>query len=118
MCSELCKDFYVVYQYKFIAGEVGSYCQLVVTFFFLFFFFVFFFFGLTLSNQRQCSASVLFFFYHQSGSTTGQPPLISTTSTTPAVRSFSVCGMQDLIMINVCFIDRFINGIGRLVNRR
>ena len=34
MCSELCKDFYVVYQLEMVAGEVESSCQLVVTFFF------------------------------------------------------------------------------------
>ena len=39
MCSELCKDFYVVYQLEMVAGEVESSCQLVVTFFFFFFFF-------------------------------------------------------------------------------
>ena len=36
MCSELCNDFYVVYQLEMVAGEVGSSCQLVVTFFFFF----------------------------------------------------------------------------------
>ena len=36
MCSELCKDFYVVYQLEMVAGEVESSCQLVVTFFFFF----------------------------------------------------------------------------------
>ena len=35
MCSELCKDFYVVYQLEMVAGEVESSRQLVVTFFFL-----------------------------------------------------------------------------------
>ena len=35
MCSELCKDFYVVYQLEMVADEVESSCQLVVTFFFL-----------------------------------------------------------------------------------
>ena len=39
--------------YKFVVGEVGSYCQLAVTFIYLFI-------GLTLSNQKQCSASVHF----------------------------------------------------------
>ena len=34
MCSELCKDFYVVYQLEMVAVEVESSCQLVVTFFF------------------------------------------------------------------------------------
>ena len=34
MCSELCKDFYVVYQLEMVAGEVESSCQLIVTFFF------------------------------------------------------------------------------------
>ena len=34
VCSELCKDFYVVYQLQCVAGEVESYGQLVVTFFF------------------------------------------------------------------------------------
>ena len=29
MCSELCKDFYVVYQLEMVAGEVESSCQLV-----------------------------------------------------------------------------------------
>ena len=51
MCSELCKDFYVVYQLEMVAGEVESSCQLVVTFFF------FFFFGLTLPNYRNKSGS-------------------------------------------------------------
>ena len=37
VCSKLCKDFYVVYQLKMVAGEVESSCQLVVTFFFFFF---------------------------------------------------------------------------------
>ena len=38
MCSELCKDFYVVYQLEMVAGEVeSSACQLVATFFFFFF---------------------------------------------------------------------------------
>ena len=37
MCSELCKDFYVVYQLEMVAGEVESSFQLVVTFFFSFF---------------------------------------------------------------------------------
>ena len=50
MCSELCKDFYVVYQLEMVAGEVESSCQLVVTFFF-------FFFGLTLPNYRNKSGS-------------------------------------------------------------
>ena len=59
MCSELCKDFYVVYQLEMVAGKVESSCQLVVTFFF--------FFGLTLPNYRNKSGSA-------------QPPLISTTS--------------------------------------
>ena len=36
MCSELCKDFYVVYQLKMVADEVESSCELVVTFFFFF----------------------------------------------------------------------------------
>ena len=36
MCSELCKDFYVVYQLEMVAGEVESSCELVVTFFFFF----------------------------------------------------------------------------------
>ena len=36
MCSELCKDFYVVYQLEMVAGEVESFCELVVTFFFFF----------------------------------------------------------------------------------
>ena len=68
MCSELCKDFYVVYQLEMVAGEVESSCELVVTFFFFFFFFFFsFFFGLTLPNYRNKSGSA-------------QPPLISTTS--------------------------------------
>ena len=40
MCSELCKDFYVVYQLEMVAGEVESSCELVVTFFFFFFFLV------------------------------------------------------------------------------
>ena len=40
MCSELCKDVYVVYQLEMVAGEVESSCQLVVTFFFFFFFLV------------------------------------------------------------------------------
>ena len=44
MCSELCKDFYVVYQLEMVAGEVECSCELVVTFFF-------FFFGLTLPNK-------------------------------------------------------------------
>ena len=35
MCSELCKDFYVVYQLEMVASEVESSCQLVVTSFFL-----------------------------------------------------------------------------------
>ena len=48
MCSELCKDFYVVYQLEMVAGEVESSCQLVVTFFF---------FGLTLPNYRNKSGS-------------------------------------------------------------
>ena len=61
MCSELCNDFYVVYQLEMVAGEVESSCQLVVTFFF------YFFFGLTLPNYRNKSGSA-------------QPPLISTTS--------------------------------------
>ena len=51
MCSELYKDFYVVYQLEMVAGEVESSCQLVVTFFF------FFFFGLTLPNYRNKSGS-------------------------------------------------------------
>ena len=51
MCSELCKDFYVVYQLEMVAGEVESSCELVVTFFF------FFFFGLTLPNYRNKSGS-------------------------------------------------------------
>ena len=50
MCSELCKDFYVLYQLEMVAGEVESSCQLVVTFFF-------FFFGLTLPNYRSKSGS-------------------------------------------------------------
>ena len=50
MCSELCKDFYVVYQLEMVAGEVESSCELVVTFFF-------FFFGLTLPNYRNKSGS-------------------------------------------------------------
>ena len=58
MCSELCKDFYVVYHLEMVAGEVESSCQLVVTFFF---------FGLTLPNYKNKSGSA-------------QPPLISTTS--------------------------------------
>ena len=37
MCSELCKDFYVVYQLEMVAGEVKSSCQLVDFFFFFFF---------------------------------------------------------------------------------
>ena len=37
MCSELCKDFYVVYQLEMVAGEVENSCQLVVTLFFFFF---------------------------------------------------------------------------------
>ena len=49
MCSELCKDFYVVYQLEMVAGEVESSCELVVTFFF--------FFGLTLPNYRNKSGS-------------------------------------------------------------
>ena len=40
MCSELCKDFYVVYQLEMVAGEVENSCQLVVAFFFFFFFFL------------------------------------------------------------------------------
>ena len=36
MYSELCKDFYVVYQLEMVAGEVESSCELVVTFFFFF----------------------------------------------------------------------------------
>ena len=32
MCSELCKDVYVVYQLEMVAGEVESSCQVVVTF--------------------------------------------------------------------------------------
>ena len=68
MCSELCKDFYVVYQLEMVAGEVESSCQLVVTFFF--------FFGLTLPNYRNKSGSA-------------QPPLISTTSS--AVDCTIVC---------------------------
>ena len=52
MCSELCKDFYVVYQLEMVAGEVESSCELVVTFFFFFFFF-----GLTLPNYRNKSGS-------------------------------------------------------------
>ena len=63
MCSELCKDFYAVYQLEMVAGEVESSCELVVTFFF------FFFFGLTLPNYRK-----------KSGSAQRSPPLISTTS--------------------------------------
>ena len=51
MCSELCKDFYVVYQLEMVAGEVENSCQLVVTFFF------FFCFGLTLPNYRNKSGS-------------------------------------------------------------
>ena len=50
MCSELCKDFYVVYQLEMVAGEVESSCQLVATLFF-------FFFGLTLPNYRDKSGS-------------------------------------------------------------
>ena len=50
LCSELCKDFYVVYQLEMVAGEVESSCQLVVTFFFSFF-------GLTLPNYRNKSGS-------------------------------------------------------------
>ena len=50
MCSELGKDFYVVYQLEMVAGEVENSCQLVVTFFF-------FFFGLTLPNYRNKSGS-------------------------------------------------------------
>ena len=64
MCSELCKDFYVVYQLEMVAGEVESSCQSVVTFFF-------FFFGLTLPNYRNKSGSA-------------QPPLISTTCSAAA----------------------------------
>ena len=63
MCSELCKDFYVVYQLEMVAGEVESSCQLVATFFF--------FFGLTLPNYRNKSGSA-------------QPPLISTTCSAAA----------------------------------
>ena len=37
MYSELCTDFYVVYQLEMVAGEVESSCELVVTFFFFFF---------------------------------------------------------------------------------
>ena len=48
MCSELCKDFYVVYQLEMVAGEVESSCELVVTFFF---------FSLTLPNYRNKSGS-------------------------------------------------------------
>ena len=66
MCSELCKDFYVVYQLEMVAGEVESSCQLVVTFFF-------FFFGLTLPN------------YYRNKSGLAQPPLISTTSSAAGV---------------------------------
>ena len=61
MCSELCKDFYVVYQLELVTGEVESSCQLVVTFFF----------GLTLPNYRNKSGLA-------------QPPLISTTSSAAA----------------------------------
>ena len=64
MCSELCKDFYVVYQLEMVAGEVESSCQLVATFFF------FFFFGLTLPNYRNSGSA--------------QPPLISTTCSAAA----------------------------------
>ena len=49
---------------KCVVGEVGSYCQLAVTFFF----------GLTLPNQRQCSTSVHFDPpppFHKSGSAPG-----------------------------------------------
>ena len=71
MCSELCKDFYVVYQLEMVAGEVESSCQLVVTFFF---------FGLTLPNYRNKSGLA-------------QPPLISTTSS--AAGYITLCDLME-----------------------
>ena len=62
MCSELCKDFYVVYQLEMVAGEVESSCELVVTFFFLF----------LVSPYQTIEISL--------GQLSGAPPLISTTS--------------------------------------
>ena len=59
VCSELCKDFYVVYQLEMVAGEVESSCQLVVTFFFFW-----------VSPDQTIEISL--------GQLSGAPPLIST----------------------------------------
>ena len=86
MCSELCKDFYVVYQLEMVAGEVENSCQLVVTFFFFFFFF-----GLTLPNYRN-----------KSGSAQRSPPSYQLLPP-PLVEMFTGIRHLDL---NQCFFDR------------
>ena len=105
MCSELCKDFYVVYQLEMVAGEVESSCELVVTFFFLFYFFfyfflflfIYFFFGLTLPNYRN-----------KSGSAQRSPPHINYFLRRCSIAYRNLCTMTatyfNLCMRGVCWV--------------
>ena len=94
MCSELCKDFYIVYQLLMCGQLLSAGCDL-------------FFFGLTFPNQRQCSASVHF---HP-----GQPPLISTTSSATGAGHCKMLIIIIFILINffkLILLDYHMPGFG------